>query len=205
MKRRSLALSVAGVLAMGTAESAQTPRGPLDPRGRIHIPVGIANTLDSLKTFVEAEGCFSPGVGSYGIYFWLYDADAGKLWAPTMDGVKVEHGLSGGGHLIPWSRWSADGIEVRSEVCEVERPSPAGAVSVVAARVRLTIPPAGSNPRGRVMLYAALRPLGPAGFAVHALSASEAGDAKPPGGVILRGPKGDVVIPPGAREARIEL
>jgi len=31
------------------------------------------------------------------------------------------------------------------------------------------------------------------------------GDAKPPGGVILRGPKGDVVIPPGAREARIEL
>ena len=33
----------------------------LDPRGEIHIPIGIANTLDSLKTFVEAEGSFSPG------------------------------------------------------------------------------------------------------------------------------------------------
>ena len=43
----------------------------LDPCGKIHIPIGIANSLDTLKTFVEAEGCFSPGVGSYGVYFWL--------------------------------------------------------------------------------------------------------------------------------------
>lgn len=36
------------------SESAN--RGPLDPRGRIHTPIGIANTVDTLKTFVEAEG-----------------------------------------------------------------------------------------------------------------------------------------------------
>jgi len=171
-------------------EAGQPQRGPLDPRGRIHIPIGIPNTLDSLKTFVEPEGCFSPGVGSYGIYFWLYDAEKGKLWAPTTDGVKVEHGLSGGGHLIPWSRWATDGFAVRGEVCEVRRPSPAGEVFIVAARLRLTIPPAappeGSNTFGRVTkkaaLYVALRPLGPAGFPIHALSASDTGDALLVGG-----------------------
>jgi len=180
------------LMAAQATESGQAPRNPLDPRGRLHIPIGIANTLDTLKTFVEPEGCFSPGVGSYGICFWVFDAEKGKLWAPTMDGVKVEHGLSGG-HLIPWSRWSAGGIEVRSEVCEVRRASPAGEVFVVAVRVHLTappagsattpVPPAGSNARGRVIrLYATLRPLGPAGFPVHALSVSEAGDALLVGG-----------------------
>ena len=32
----------------------QTKSGPLDPRGKMHIPIGIANTVDTLKTFVEA-------------------------------------------------------------------------------------------------------------------------------------------------------
>ena len=53
--------------------SSDTQQNILNPRGRIHIPtrlcvalrrseVGIANSLDTLKTFVEAEGNFSPGV-----------------------------------------------------------------------------------------------------------------------------------------------
>jgi hypothetical protein len=45
--------------------------GQLDPAGKRHIPIGVPNSLDSLKTFVEAEGCFSPGIGSYGIYSWV--------------------------------------------------------------------------------------------------------------------------------------
>ena len=57
------------------------------------IFLGIVNSLDSLKTFVEPEGCFSPGVGSYGIYFWVYDKDAKRLFAPTMQSVNCEHGL----------------------------------------------------------------------------------------------------------------
>ncbi len=171
------AFVAAVLMATVGAESGQAPRNPLGPHGRLHIPIGIANTLDSLKTFVEPEGCFSPGMGSYGIYFWLYDIEKAKLWAPTMDGVRVEHGLSGEGHLIPWSRWVADGVEVRSEVCEVCRPSPAGQVFVVAARVQLT-----SKAPAKVRLYSALRPLGPAGFPVHALSVGDAGDALLVGG-----------------------
>ena len=54
-------------------DSTSLAAGPLDPRGQIHVPIGIPNTLDTLKTFVEAEGNFSPGFGTYGIYFWLYD------------------------------------------------------------------------------------------------------------------------------------
>ena len=156
------------------AAEGAAPRGPLDPRGRIHIPIGIANTLDTLKTFVEAEGVFSPGVGTYGVYVWLWDPAAKKLAAPTMDGAACAHGLAPGGHLIPWSEWKAGDVVVRSEVCEVRRPSPAGDVFVVAARVRLTNTGAAARP---VSLYVALRGLGPAGFAVGKLAASDAGDA----------------------------
>ena len=117
----------------------------LDPRGEIHIPIGIANTLDSLKTFVEAEGNFSPGVGTYGVYFWVYDREANRLFAPTMEDVGCEHGLPEGGGLVPWSRWRAGEVKVKSEVCHVLCDSPAGAAHVVAARVELR--GGGSQPR----------------------------------------------------------
>ena len=146
----------------------------LDPRGQVHIPIGIANTLDSLKTFVEAEGNFSPGVGTYGIYFWLYDRAANRLFAPTMDAVTCEHGLAEGGALIPWSKWTVVDIQVGSEICHVLRDSPAGPAHIVAARTELRN---GSDQPASVSLYAALRPLGPAGLDVRHLGVSDAGDA----------------------------
>ena len=123
-------------LAARAADPASRP--PLDPRGQIHIPIGIPDTLDSVKTFVEAEGSFSPGFGSYGVYFWVWDAQQKKLFAPTMDGVPCEHGLAEGGLLIPWSKWSAGRIAVRTEVCEVQRPADSNLLCVVGARVHLT-------------------------------------------------------------------
>ena len=44
------------ILLAATASllAAEKPRTPLDPKGKIHIPIGVANTLDTLKTFVEA-------------------------------------------------------------------------------------------------------------------------------------------------------
>lgn len=147
---------------------------PLDPRGKVHIPIGIPNTLDTLKTFVEAEGNFSPGFGSYGIYFWVYDRESGELTAPTMDKVRCQWGLSGNGYLIPWTSWRAGELEVRTEVCEVRRESPSGEVFVVGARIGLVNR---SEEDRAVSVYAALRPLGPAGWAVHHLSVSKEGDA----------------------------
>ena len=52
MKAKLLAL-LCSVLTLSAAEAV---RDPLAPKGKIHIPIGIPNTVDALKTFVEAEG-----------------------------------------------------------------------------------------------------------------------------------------------------
>ena len=150
------------------------PRGPLDPRGKIHIPIGIANTVDALKTFVEAEGPFSPGVATWGVYFWVFDPAEKKLAAPTMDAATCQRGLTPQGYLIPWTAWEAAGLNVKTEVCEVRLASPQGETFVVAARVHLANPGAAER---KVSLYAALRPLGPAGGPVRKLAVSDEGDA----------------------------
>lgn len=162
------------VVLAGALSGEQPKSSPLDPKGQIHIPIGIVNTVDTLKTFVEAEGNFSPGVGSYGIYFWLFDTMSNKLIAPTMDGVKCEHGLADGRYLIPWSRWSAGDIVVKTEICQVKRGSPKGDMFVVGSRVTLNN---SARETKDVALYVAVRPLGPAGFDVKKMTVSEEGDA----------------------------
>lgn len=151
-----------------TSASPALPDSPLAPRGAVHIPIGIADTVDTLKTFVEAEGCFSPGVGSYGIFFAAFDPLTKTLLDPTRPGVAVAHGLSRGGALIPWSEWHAgQAIRVRTEVCHARRPMPGGQAHIVGARVTLTNDGQEQRP---LSLYATLRPLGPAGGAVYNLS-----------------------------------
>lgn len=172
-------------LALGAEKPP--PRSPLDPVGKIHIPIGIADTLDSLKTFVEAEGCFSPGFATYGIYFWVYEpgvpqsaetaaaADSRRLFAPTMPGVKCDRGLTDEGYLIPWIECTGP-VRMRIELCHVLRERPAGPVHVVGARVQLAVVPDHKKEK-HVQLYAVLRPLGPAGGPVRRLSVSDDGRA----------------------------
>ncbi len=107
LSRRSFLTTTVLTSAVSRVTSAGRAAASLDPTGRIHIPIGTANTLDTLKTFVEAEGTFSPGFGSYGIYFWIYDRHANRLFAPTMQDVSCRHGLKGEGLLIPWVEWKA--------------------------------------------------------------------------------------------------
>jgi hypothetical protein len=167
-----------GAAILGAAEPPARP--PLDPRGRLHLPIGIPNTVDALKTFVEAEGNFSPGFGTCGVYFWLWEPQSRRLHAPTQDGVKCEHGLTEGGLLIPWTRWDAGQVEVRTEVCQVWRRIPQGELLVdndvafhmgtdlllVVARVRLANRSLSST---RVTLLVGLRPMGAAGGPVKHL------------------------------------
>lgn len=145
----------------------------LDPKGRIHTPIGIPNTLDVLKTFVEPEGCFSPGVGSYGIYFWLWHAAENCLLAAGVPGVQSEFGLPGDGSLIPWTRWRSGSLEARTEVCQVACDSGSGGIQVVG--VRVTVSNIGTDPV-EASLYVALRGVGPAGWWVNRLAVSEEGD-----------------------------
>lgn len=169
------------LVGVGELHAGQAKREPLDPRGTIHIPIGIANTVDTLKTFVEAEGVFSPGCASYGIYFWIYDPATKKLTAPTMDGVKCERGLNGTGYLVPWIRWNAGEIAVKEDVCHVLQrlpsiglPGEPPSVHVVAARYQLTN--TGKDEKA-LIVYAALRSLGPSGWPVKKLEASADGTA----------------------------
>lgn len=144
----------------------------LDPKGEIHIFIGAIDAPDSLKTCIEAEGNFSPGVGTYGIYIWLYDCERNTLAAPTFGGVPTRRGLSPNGHLIPWVEWDALYASVGSELCSVVCPAPNGEVTITTARVRVTNQ---ADSRRQLRLYIALRPLGPAGYDVHELSVGEDG------------------------------
>ena len=82
--------------------------------------------------------------------------------------------MMGIGCLFPWSAWHTDGLAIGTEVFEVRRPSPAGEVYVVGARARLTNI---SIEERKILFYAALRPLGPAGSDVKDLAVSDEGDA----------------------------
>ncbi|MEQ1861128.1 MAG: hypothetical protein ABMA13_14500 [Chthoniobacteraceae bacterium] len=145
--KRWLAVAALHAVALG---------GDFEPRGRVHIPIGIPDTRDTLKTFVEAEGNFSPGFATCGVAFWIHDPDARRFFAPTMDDVPHTRGLSAPGVLIPWTEWKAGAIAVRSEVCQVQR----GDAQVVGARVRLTNT---SSEEKRVSLFAAVTALGATG------------------------------------------
>lgn len=169
--RRGFLVGMAGVILVPFRRAESTGKSlGLDPLGKIHLPIGIPNTLDTLKTFVEAEGNFSPGFGSYGIYFWIFDRIAGKLTAPTMDGVQTERGLSGPGYLIPCVRWTAGDIEVTSELCEVRRDSTSGELFLVGVRVRVANRGTAAQ---QLSLYVTLRAAGPAGWPVRRIEVSQ--------------------------------
>jgi hypothetical protein len=163
-----------GLSALVVLASLCTAAGPLDPRGKIHIPIGIPNTLDSLKTFVEAEGNFSPGFGTYGIYFWLYDPATGQFISPTAPGAAHERGLGDNGALIPWTRWGGGDFALTSSVCQVEQKWQNQQLQVAAAYVE--IKSAAKTPR-ELQLYVALRPLGAAGGAVTKIALNDKRDA----------------------------
>jgi len=168
--------SFAVLFALLLAAPQQGLCGPLDPRGKIHIPIGIPNTLDTLKTFVEAEGNFSPGFATYGIYFWVFDPQTGKLNAPTMDNAECGHILGAKGCLIPWIIWNLrdSKIHVEVQVCEVKRTTPEGDAFVVGTDVFIRNT---GDANRKLAIYTALRPLGPAGGDVRNLSISDEGDA----------------------------
>lgn len=163
--------AVEGAVSSGSTFEEKVRK--LDPLGRQHIPIGIPNSLDSLKTFVEAEGNFSPGIGSYGIYFWVYDSELGLL-APTFEQVPCTHGLAEGRLLIPWSQWNAGAVRVRTEVCEVKQTHGGSDIYLTGARAHLTNTAASSR---EVSLYVTLHPLGAAGYDVSELAVSSQGDA----------------------------
>jgi hypothetical protein len=172
---RRLILALVAVVAVGAIQPPNSPAAdPLDPLGKIHLPIGIPNSLDTLKTFVEAEGNFSPGFGTYGIYFWLVDPSTGQFICPTAPGATHERGLAPDGALIPWTRWGSGDFALTSSVCQVERQWQGRPIQVAAAHVE--IHSTAKTPR-ELQLYVALRPIGAAGGPVTKIALNEKRDA----------------------------
>lgn len=188
-------IAILSVLAGATLQA-----GPFAPRGRVHIPLGVPDTRDTLKTFVEAEGNFSPGFGTFGVAFWVYDPDAPRFFAPTMADVAHTRGLVAPGVLIPWTQWQAGSVTVRSEVCQVVR----GDTHVVGSRVRLTNP---GSVEKRVTLYAAVTSIGAAGAPLQEIRIE--GDAvfanREPALISAAKPDGDEAPAPEATETPLPI
>ena len=138
-----------------------------DPQSRVHVPIGIPNTLDALKTFVDGDGSFSPGFATYGIYFWLYDTDARKLLTPSSQGALLSQSFRAPGVLIPRVRMEASGWQLQTDICEFRAGATDSSGLVVATEVQVRN--AGSQKR-KVTLFAAIRPLGPAGGRINGAS-----------------------------------
>ncbi len=69
--------------------------------GDVHMSIGIPNTVDQLKSFLDNAGGISPGVYSYGIAFGLFDGTS--FYTPSDDTTR---GLSNG-MLLPWISFEA--------------------------------------------------------------------------------------------------
>lgn len=135
----------------------------LDPLSKAHLFIGLPNTLDPLKTVVESEGIFSPGLNTFGVYFWLY-AD-NKLYTPTE--LPCDKGLTGKGILIPWVSWNAGAIKFKEEICEVGLPYNNDTAFVTSVRISLQ----NTSPEPKTCSFiAAVRSLGPAGGKIRSMS-----------------------------------
>ncbi|RMD81272.1 MAG: hypothetical protein D6820_05415, partial [Lentisphaerae bacterium] len=132
----------------------------LDPKGEMHIVIGCPDSVDTLKTFIEPEGCFSPGVASFGVYFWVFDDTTRMFYAPTLNTPPPQRGLSEEGYLIPWSEWEAGCCRIRSEYSQTKMAQN----EYLGVRIDCTA----SCPRS-IRLYIAIRPMGPAGWPIHNL------------------------------------
>ena len=85
----------------------------------IHVPIGSINSLDALKTFVEDNGSFSPGLMSFGVHPAFRDRDTGKNHVPIRDDGTLKQSLVDG-CLIPRVEWTVDGIEIVGDLCQIE-------------------------------------------------------------------------------------
>jgi len=154
-----------GLLLLGLASHALVAAEPPAP-GQIHIPIGVPDQPDTLKTFVEPDGSFSPGFGSFGVSFRLPETSVPE----SAKVITSEHGLRGGGLLIPWCRIPGGAaITGTVEICAVKRTALLGDGCMVAARVLLENT---SDATATTSLSVFVTPDGPAGAAIPALAFS---------------------------------
>ena len=103
-----------GVLApMGARAVAEDAPAP----NKLHIPIGTINARDALKSFVESDGSFSPGMMSFGVSQALKVGDT--VFQPSDCRLSLVEDA-----LIPRITWEANDIQVENTCAQVDVPVP---------------------------------------------------------------------------------
>jgi hypothetical protein len=132
--------------------------------------VGTPGLADDLKTFVEPGGAFSPGVGTYGVTFWVYDRRDKRLYsAETYRLEDLSFGLAAGYLPVVTTSWQAESVRVNCQVGAGWQGDDLGTVNDYA---QIAVRNDGFVTRN-LWLYVAVRSLGPAGGPVHEISYDE--------------------------------
>jgi hypothetical protein len=132
---RWMFVSLAVLLALNNvprfAEACRLPiPGPVGP---VHAVIGSPNALDDTKSFVEPDGSYSPGIGSFGVGFTVRDSEPPGA---TLAFETVEYGLTGG-LLIPWVKRRSGDLELQIRIAQAHAPYAEGAAQVVGAEAVL--------------------------------------------------------------------
>jgi hypothetical protein len=137
------------------------------PANTSHILLAEPGSPELDKTFVEPDGSFSPGVGSYGITTWLYNIQDNRLFAPEeMPQESIEFHLENNYIPIAVSVWKAGRVTVTKRIA-------AGTdISVPIVYSDLSVKNEGTQPAD-FWVYVAVRSLGPAGGPLNNISTTQ--------------------------------
>ncbi|MGC8833276.1 MAG: hypothetical protein ACP5R4_04405 [Armatimonadota bacterium] len=160
-----------GLLVPSYEEMKARHPGWIWPRGDTHIVIGVPQSLDAFKTFVEPGGSFSPGVRSFGVSLWIYDRAGGKLHAPEAMAEKALKWRFRRGYIpVLHCEWQAGPVHVETTLSADGDTGASEIVDTFTARVRNN-----SSADANVTVYLAIRSMGPAGGPVSALGLAPSG------------------------------
>jgi hypothetical protein len=139
------------------------------PRSDQHTVIGVPDSRDHRKTFVEPGGSFSPGVGSFGVSVWVYDQVENRLFAPEEMASGELHWEWEQGYLpVLNSRWQTPFFEINLQLFAASLFNLENVVNSLKVTITNRV-----NQYRRFSVYLVIRPYGPAGGKVNNLSIAE--------------------------------
>ena len=139
------------------------------PRSDTRVFLGEPGAPEATKTTVEPGNAFSPGIGTFGVTWWLRFPDEGSFYAPETQALESFRWSFENGYLpLIHCDTVVRGLEIRHSLFQdgaaLERSE------AVCGNLQISNP---TPQRKRIQLFVALRSLGPAGGPVRDLKAGD--------------------------------
>lgn len=139
------------------------------PRSDQHTVIGVPDSRDHRKTFVEPGGSFSPGVATFGITIWIYDHTHTHLYAPEELPLAELRWQWAEGHLpLLQSQWAAGQLTIAQELFAQSLSNEHNIMNTLHIKA--------SNQGSATIeasVYVVIRPYGPAGGPLYQLALQE--------------------------------